>query len=399
MSTHAEKQKKHIVLWGGWYGSHNLGDQVLLLTVTDILAQALDGNVRFTALTDNPEQLLSYTRQESPWKIEPLHNKRQFPQIVRAIAGCDLFVFGGGVPFFEQTYHLAVMSGLVGIARMSRTPYMTWSVSSQPVHRQSARLVFRWVLNGAAAVTFRDEHTRKLFADSGVKKAIHLSADSGFYLEPDSDEYAWQMIYRAGYQAGDRRLVALVPRTLGGHGDAVTHYQAKTPTQFQKEIDTFALAVDWLWDHGYQPIFVPHNLHAPDDDRIVSRMIVQAAQHGSQALQINEIVSPRLAPAIYKQCDFAMVARVHGAVMCMVGNCPPIMYAFDLKHTGIMETMRLAENCLHEAQTTPDSTQAMLEHISSTAGLLRQVMAARLAELRQEAQIPARLALEILKPA
>ncbi len=44
---------KHIALWGGWYGSHNMGDQALLLAITDILAVAV-GDVRFHRIHRQP---------------------------------------------------------------------------------------------------------------------------------------------------------------------------------------------------------------------------------------------------------------------------------------------------------------------------------------------------------
>ena len=37
MDDKRDLQPYHIVLWGGWYGSHNIGDQLLLLTITDLI--------------------------------------------------------------------------------------------------------------------------------------------------------------------------------------------------------------------------------------------------------------------------------------------------------------------------------------------------------------------------
>jgi polysaccharide pyruvyl transferase WcaK-like protein len=80
---------KRIIIWGGWYGSHNIGDQILLLTIADILGKTLEGNVHFTVLTDNPENIRAYTERYSKWDIQPLHNRRQFPAIVRAISSIE----------------------------------------------------------------------------------------------------------------------------------------------------------------------------------------------------------------------------------------------------------------------------------------------------------------------
>ena len=389
---------KHFVIWGAWYGSHNVGDQVLLLTIADILGKTFDGKVRFTVLTDNPDHVVKYTTRDSPWKFQPLHNRRQLPQVVKAISTCDLLIFGGGVPFFEQPQHLVAMALIVGIARAAHTPYMTWAVSSQAIKSSSAKRLFKWVLNGAQALTCRDKHTYDLFLESAAGRQAYLVADPGFWLKPDSDERAWELIYRAGYKDQSRPLIALTPRTLRGQdGEAETHYRVKTPEQAQREIDCYVAAVDWLWERGYQPIFIPMHAHPPDDDRIASKQIIQSAHHGSHSLIIEEEIFPRVAPAIYRQCAFSIVSRVHGSITSMIANCPLIMYAFDLKHVGIMEAMCLSQYCMPEASATVDYTIALLERIASENARVRFSMAASLEKLRQDALVPAEIASKILR--
>ena len=129
-----------------------MGDQVLLLTIMDILMREI-GDVRFTVLTNNPQHVTDYTRSESNCRSTAVHNRKQFLQLVQSLAGCDLFIFGGGVPFYEERKHVLAMGLLAGIVRAARTPYMTWTVSSQEVQDPFARQVFGWVLNGARAIT------------------------------------------------------------------------------------------------------------------------------------------------------------------------------------------------------------------------------------------------------
>jgi polysaccharide pyruvyl transferase WcaK-like protein len=138
------------------------------------------------------------------------------------------------------------------------------------------------------------------------------------------------------------------------------------------------------------------NTFPPDDDRIAARLIIQAARHGEHAIQIQEQVSPRLAPAIYRECFFSVVARVHGSITSFIGNCPPLMYAFDLKHIGIMESMQLSQYLLSEEAATSQNTIELLEKLASESDKIRPAMAARLEVLRQEALIPAKLAAQLL---
>ncbi len=387
---------KHIALWGAWYGSHNVGDQVLLLTIMEVLAKVVE-DVRFTVFTNNPAHVLNYTRLESRHPVAAWHNRRQFHHLVSTLASCDLFVVGGGVPFYEERSHVLAMTLLVGIARLARTPYMTWTVSSQVVQDPLAKRVFGWVLNGARAITYRDEHTRQLFLSCGVKRPMQLAADPGFWLEPASEEQANTLLQRIGAWNLERPLVALTPRTLRSRdGEAETHYNPKTYLQYEQEIRCFAAALDWLWEQGYQPIFVSMNTVAPDDDRIAAKLIMETAAHGRQAVLIDEEIRPRLAPSIYQRCQASFVARVHGSITSMVAQCPVMMYAFAPKHAGIMDSMGLGAYSLLEADATPEKTARLLESLLNNREPLRRSMGERFETLRGEALIPAQLAAQIL---
>lgn len=387
---------KRIVLWGAWYGGRNVGDQVLLLTITDILNQML-GEVRFTVLTDNPEHVRNYTSQESNNHIQALYNRRQFPRLVYTLASSDLFIFGGGVPFFEDRKHVLAMALLVGIARMARTPYMLWTVSSQEVSDPFAKKVFRWVLDGAQAITYRDQHTRDLFQSCGTKRPMQLAADPGFWLEPANPIIAGELLRRANLQDTTRPLVALTPRTLRPKdGEAETHYNPKTQAQFEQEISCFAAALDWLWEHGYQPLFVPMNTAAPDDDRIAAKRVKESAKHGQHSLLIDEEIRPRVAPVIYRRCQASFVARVHGSITSMVSLCPVMMYAFAPKHIGIMSSLGLDNYAMAESVASPEKTIELLSALLADCENVRQAMTSRLEKLRQEALLPAQFALQIM---
>jgi len=389
---------KHIVLWGGWYGSHNVGDQVLLLTITDILAQTLN-DVRFTVLTNDPGHVNAYTQRDSTCRIKAVHNRRQFHRVVHTLATCDLFIFGGAVPFYEERSHVLAMATLIGLCKTFRTPYMTWSVSSQIVTDNFAKQVFRWVLNGAKVITYRDENTRALFESCGVNKPMHLTADSGFWLEPAEEKFAEELLHRSGLRDYCRPLVAFTPRTLRGREkEAQTHYNEKTPQQFEREIDCFATALDWSWKKGYQPVFIPMNSVPPDDDRIASRLVIEHAKYGDKALLIDEEVWPRIAPALYRRCHFSFVARVHGSITSAVGKCPVMMYAFAPKHAGIMKSMGLERYTLLESDATPARTIEIITNIETRRESLRTTLHEQLEILRQEALVPARYVAQILPP-
>ena len=80
----------------------------------------------------------------------------------------------------------------------------------------------------------------------------------------------------------------------------------------------------------------------------------------------------------------------------MVGGCPMMMYSFASKHAGIMASMGMQDFALTEADATPERAAAMMSGLLAKREVLLPQMQSRLAALRQEALIPAHLAVEIL---
>jgi polysaccharide pyruvyl transferase WcaK-like protein len=178
--------------------------------------------------------------------------------------------------------------------------------------------------------------------------------------------------------------------------EAATHYNAKSPEECRRIVDVFAGACDWLWGAGYQPIFVPMNTVAPDDDRAAARLVIERARYGKNCLLVNESIRPRVAPGVYAQCDVAFVARVHGAVTSMIGACPMMMYGFAPKHLGMMQSLGMERFTLDEASAHAASATQMLSELITSRGALRDRMRARLEILCEESLKPALIAAELL---
>jgi len=395
-SAAGKPRAKHVVLWGAWYGSHNVGDQALLLSIARMVRD-LAGDVRFTVLTNNKRHVQSYAAAESGCRIEVLQNRPQFHRVARAVATADLLIAGGGVPFFDAPWQLCIFSYLFGIARAFRTPYMTWSTSSQQVHRPAAKRLFRWILNESCAITCRDEETRVMLLDCGVERPVHVTIDPVFRLQPEPAEQGRALLERAGHRIADRPLAALTPRWLRSiDAEADTHYNAKSPEQCRRIIQVFAAVCDRLWELGYQPLFVPMNTVAPDDDRTAARRVMEHSRCGRHCLLIDEAIRPRRAPAVYAACDLAVVARVHGSVTSMLGGCPMMMYSFAPKHAGIMRSMGLESLVLREEEATPRAALEIVDRLVRERDALRARMGLRLAELKEQALLPARIAADLL---
>lgn len=358
-------KKYRVILWGAWYGSKNVGDRALLLSISDLLGEVIE-KIEFIVITANPALVHSYTKRDSMYQFTTVQLRNQFIDVIKAFMSADLFIFGGGVPFYDDISHSVAIFLLGMLAKLSGTPYLLWSVSSLPVRSAFTRLVLRCIVPGAFLITCRDSHTMKLLQECGVKGSeVQIIPDAAFTLQSGNIADAADILQRAGWRPGETRpLVALTPRFLrAADGEAHTHYIPRSSDDNQKEVEVFAAVLDWLWENGYRPIFVPMNTIPPDSDLDSARQIIAYSKYGENALIICEDIHPRTAANIYSHCQAAFVARVHGSVTAFLGHCPSLMYAFGLKHFGIMEHMDMAGYIFDPDRHSKDDAVALISKI------------------------------------
>jgi polysaccharide pyruvyl transferase WcaK-like protein len=390
---------RHVVLWGAWYGSRNTGDQAVLITLTRLLASAA-APVRFTVLTDDAAWVREYGPRESETDLDALQNWRQLPRVLAAVARCDLFVIGGGVPFFDQPYHLAVMGTLVTAARCGGAPYMTWAVATQEIRRRSARRLFRWVLENAAAVTCRDPVSEAILRSCGVTRDIVRAADPAFRIEwgPQEEAAATALLERAGVSTDGRPLAALCCRRLhAAHPYATEHYGGRSQARIDNTIACFAAALDRLWELGFQPLWVPMHTVAPDDDREMTRQVTAIARHGSAALALDEAPRPAVVPALLARCRLGLTSRLHATVLAGAAGVPLAILAIDPKLAGMAQELDLVPWCRSDQELTPEAAAALVGDLVARQPEARARVRKRLDVLRRSAEVPALLAAAILR--
>ncbi len=306
---------------------------------------------------------------------------------------------GGGVPFYDDPSHSLAIATITLLSAVVRVPIILWSVSSQRVNSLFTRLVLRFLISRCAVLTCRDRSTLGLLASCGADPAhLQIVPDPVFAMDFEDERAGRQVLERAGWQSGgqERELIAFTPRTFRGRdGEAHTHYKPQTQSSYKKQIGVYAAVLDWAWENGYQPVFVPMNTVGADDDCIASKEIMQQAKYGRHALLIHENIHPRVVKGIYAQCKTGLVTRVHGAITSYISGCPVAMYAFDQKHFGVMELMKANQMIFDPAQQDAGDAIAILQKIlGDHAGIVKK-MQEDLVDLQARAGIPIQLLMQM----
>jgi polysaccharide pyruvyl transferase WcaK-like protein len=396
MKNRVQTKKHRVIIWGAWYGSRNIGDRLLLLTITDMLYENI-GHIELTILSAQPDLIKEYFKPPNGTKYQVIKPKKQLLKLIISIVQCNVIIFGGGVPFFDQYKQALFMLFIVSVAKLFKKPYFVWCCSSYQIHHKINQYIYKYVLNHAIKTTCREKYTLEIFSNLGIKSVPEIVQDSVFSLTNYDYLDARRLINKYLPNSDDKKLFALTPRTLRiKNNEAQTHYNEKTDDDIQHQYQVYSMALDWLLEKGYLPVFIPMNTNSPDDDRLIARSIIENSKKGKEAVLIDEMIMPRTAPALYSYFAGSIVSRVHGGVTSFLGLCPPIMYAFETKHVGIMESMGLDE-FIFAVDKKPEEIIKYLIKLEKDNLQIKEFIKNRRLILANDAKIPCQYITEFLK--
>lgn len=173
----------------GNYGNDNQGDESILegiITQLEIAYPIERGDI--LVFTNNPEQ----TKQRYGTDAAPLFiNRKSDPmKVVATIAHhrkifrtLDLLIIGGGGILMDLYRNNAVVFAMYGIlVRMTKVPAAIFGAGVGPIQTAFGQRLIKMTANSAKVIAVRDEGSRQLLKDIGVKKQVNVITDPAFYL-------------------------------------------------------------------------------------------------------------------------------------------------------------------------------------------------------------------------
>lgn len=285
----------------GYYGFGNAGDEAVLAAMIGALRERLSA-ARITVLSADPQQ----TR-----RVHNVHSiRRTGPGVLRALAGADLLLSGGGSLIQDQTsarsalYYLGVLA--LGEALARRT--MIFAQGIGPLRRGWVRALARTVLNRVHLITVRDEDSLRVLRELGVRRTAHLVADPVFALEPAPEDHVRDLMGARG--RGPRWGLALRPWA----GDAYVPAVVDAMQGVRADLGGTVLA------------FAFH----PERDLPVARRLADAL-----GAQVVADLPPREMMAAVRTVDVLVGVRLHALICAVAAGVAPIGLSYDPKVDGL----------------------------------------------------------------
>ena len=289
----------HIVL-SGYYGFDNVGDEAILLSIITALRKQ-QPDVALTVLSNNPE------KTAKTYDVQAV-NRWQLKEISKVLKKADGLISGGGSLLQDQTgmktipYYCIIMR----IAKFHKTPVFVYAQGMGPINHPLSRMITKSTLNKVANITLRDEASKKLLEEIGVKGAMTLVPDPVMGLDASNFRSAW-----------------LERQAFDGGYISVSVRDWPSDVNFKQKI---VASLDLLAREGHRIVFIPmHDEHDEKTSYQLVQMMSEKALVAPGNLSIEEKVT------IIGQSDLLIGMRLHSLIFSAIQTTPFIAISYDPK--------------------------------------------------------------------
>ena len=328
-----------LLVFGGWYGSGNIGDDAILIGLRNAFYEAAP-DVELVAISTDPAYTSRVCGVESMRLRAPQSTlggglKEYFPAF-RDVDGC---LISGGTPFYDYGY---LSRGFhVGLPIILDKKIFCFGVGAKPITSPLGVRFMRLLLSKTSLVSARDDPSRRILRGFTTSN-VALTGDSALLMQPAREEAARRLLERAGVEV-DEPAVAVCPRLLSTDYRSHYHDEVEAPT-IDLIRESIAYAADKLLQDGYQVVFLPMHVAAPDDDRAEIRDILKRmSSRGARV--IADWVHPREMMAALGLMRLVIGLRLHSLIFAASRGVPVASIGYDAKIGGFMELVG-AGGCL-----------------------------------------------------
>jgi polysaccharide pyruvyl transferase CsaB len=298
LSFYKGKENWMKIVLSGYYGFDNAGDEAILRSIIDLLRKEEREAVIFV-LSNNPQQT------EERFGVNAV-NRWNVKELFTVLRGADRLISGGGSLFQDSTGPRSVIyySAVILAAKVMRVPVSVFAQGIGPLRMKKSRFLTALSIKQAEKISVRDEASRMLLRDIGVKKKVALVPDPVLSLENDYSSAPPEESY--------------ISVSIRDWKDGKEHLQKVAET------------LDMLIKEGQRIVLVP--MHGEEDARAAAQVISYMTVSECDGATIFEYeASFEKKMQVIAESKLLIGMRLHALVFAAVTNVPFAAISYDPK--------------------------------------------------------------------
>ena len=357
------------MVFGGWYGSGNAGDDAILIGIRNILSEVVPG-VEIAALSTD----VDHTERTCGVKAFPLKSPREFLAHPRRAIGeyreafrwADICILSGGTPIYDYDHVSRIIH--CGLPRLTKSELVSFGIGVKPVNSVTGKWIVRTLLGEAASISTRDRGSREELLSVGLKKDIEVTGDSALFLEPQPPA---SRSFTEEKLTSESRLVAICPRSLSV--DHRAHYHTPLSDEIISQIRRNVATVgDHLSASGYHAVFIPFH-GAPGDDDMAEISIIRGMMNEPSTV-IGSVLAPEVLAWLLGRMELVIGLRLHSLILAAMRGTPIVGVDYDPKIGGFMDYAGAGEYLCRPEDSAEDIIGCSERGLDSGARMRRKLL-------------------------
>ena len=344
--SHQPKHIPSILIWGGWYGSRNIGDSAILLGLKELIRSANDGKeISIKVLSTDPD----YTRThgviaEHAVTKSDIFRIRPWFHIFSIFKNSDRVIISGGTPIFDFSHAIRTLYFFLPI--IYKKTFTFFGIGVKPINSWYGKRYIPYVLKKSSHISVRDEGSKDVLKGLGLSdEKIHLTADSALFAKPAPQDEVNQILKQ--YHVNDSESILVVaPRVLSSNKkilylqeDMGSELIQSTPQKISKAIDSISHRFDKI-------VFLAMHYSGPDSDIPLIKDILNLCT-SNNIVFLNQELRPNIAIGIFKVAKLVLSMRLHALVLSSSVGTPIVGISYEQKVTEFLKRINLKNYCVN----------------------------------------------------
>jgi polysaccharide pyruvyl transferase WcaK-like protein len=313
-----------VLVFGGWFGSGNIGDDAILMGVKNILENEFP-NLHITALSLNPAQTEKTCKIKSVKLLSPRSlikgiNRKKYLKLFNDISVCFIT---GGTPFYNYGYISKFIHFLLPYINQKKV--ICFGIGAKPIENVKGKTLTRALLNLVNRISVRDVPSYSTI-QSLTSKKLQLTGDSALFMPEISIKVQFDV---------NKNSVSICPRYLSTNYRSHYHEVLKNDEIYliRKKLGFIS---DNLIDNGYDVNFLPFHINGLDNDL---REIYKIYSYMEKSDKARIIIprSPHEAQFLLEKTRMVIGLRLHSLILSASQGTPVISINYDRKIKGFMD--------------------------------------------------------------
>jgi polysaccharide pyruvyl transferase WcaK-like protein len=380
----------------------NVGDTAILVALARCVA------------AERPEMELTIVSDRRDWNgllpdaatVIP-RGPRGLPALLRAAAGHDLVLVGGGGLFQDDDSRVKMpyWAARIAMLRVLNPNIAGHALGAGPLEHAESRRCARLACDSLRRVSVRDRFAQR-WLQRCMREPLTVVPDSAFMLEPAPAEEARSFVRALGLSP-DRPLIGVaVRRWFHRRGGFLPHRlraaagmdRGDGDTEMTRLIAEIATSLRSIARRMDASVLLMPSYHAAHEGDMQSCQRLLSQLGGVEA-KVASISDPRLYKAVAGQTKLMISARMHPLILAAGMGVPIVALAYNGKFDGLLDLLNLGPASIWLEEFRQDGRAAEIERLAAAALNHPQDLQHRAARLGEIARLRTRVLLEELVPA